>query len=381
MQAPLKELDKLESLTSGKAKGPSIQASLDSLLNTLKETKDTIAASGTVDPARIQTMSQAVDGRKKDVEDRQKEVYSSMSRFGKAWDKKFPTTLPTYSDLFTSATATAALERTVALHMLRTGQFETAQTFLDESGVQIPPKLRTQIVELHEILKGLRSQNVSLALDWANRHKTFLQSRGSPLEFYLHRSQYIRLLLSNHPPDTAGAISYANKYLRPFHDDHEVEFRRLMACIVYLPLSKLQNSPYADLAQPQLHFDLEALFAKEYCATLGMSRQVPLRVVGDIGGGGALARIEKGKKVLKNQNRTEWAKIELPLPPENRYHSIFACLVSKEQSTEHNPPMMLECGHVISKDSLSKLIRNAGRAKCPYCPRETVHGAGLRLHF
>jgi hypothetical protein len=102
--------------------------------------------------------------------------------------------------------------------------------------------------------------------------------------------------------------------MRPFHDDHEVEFRRLMACIVYLPLSKLQNSPYADLAQPQLHFDLEALFAKEYCATLGMSRQVPLRVVGDIGGGGALARIEKGKKVLKNQNRTEWAKLdELPV--------------------------------------------------------------------
>lgn len=38
-------------------------------------------------------------------------------------------------------------------------------TALQESGVQIPPKLRTQIVELHEILKGLRSQNVSLALE------------------------------------------------------------------------------------------------------------------------------------------------------------------------------------------------------------------------
>lgn len=198
MEGPLKELSKLESLTTGKAKGPSTQASLDALLNTLRETKDAIAASGTVDPARIQAMAQVVEGKKKDVEDRQKEVYGSMARFGKAWDKvrtsifaydwvlicfqKFPTTLPTYSDLFTSATATAALERTVALHMLRTGQFEVAQTFLDvrhfsdfqsnllltahqESGVQIPPKLRTQIVELHEILKGLRSQNVGLALE------------------------------------------------------------------------------------------------------------------------------------------------------------------------------------------------------------------------
>lgn len=147
MEAPLKELGKLESLTTGKAKGPSTQASLDALLTTLRETKDAIAASGTVDPVRIQALSYVVEGKKKDVEDRQKEIYSSMSRFGKAWDKvrtstsvyysalspmqKFPTTLPSYPDLFTSPTAEAALERTVALHMLRTGQFEVAQTFLD----------------------------------------------------------------------------------------------------------------------------------------------------------------------------------------------------------------------------------------------------------
>ncbi|KAF5315520.1 hypothetical protein D9611_004651 [Ephemerocybe angulata] len=386
MEGPLKELGKLEALTSSKpSKGPSINDSLSSLLTSLKETRDAIASTGAVDSAWVHDLSQTVNARKKEVEDRQKEVYSSMARFGKAWDKKFPTTLPAYTDLFTSGPATAALERTVALHLLRTGQFDVAQTFLDESGVQIPSNLRTQIVELHNILKALRSQNIDLALDWADRHKDFLQSRGSPLEFYLHRSQYIRLLLSTHPPDPVAAINYANKYLRPFHAEHEAEFRRLMACMIYLPLSKLQRSPYQDLAQPQLHFDLEALFAKEYCATLGMSRQVPLRVVGDIGGGGALARIEKGKKVLKDR-KTEWATsdelpIELPLPPENRYHSIFACLVSKEQSTELNPPMMLECGHVISKDSLSKLNRNSGRAKCPYCPRETVHGSALRLYF
>lgn len=78
-----------------------------------------------------------------------------------------------------------------------------------------------------------------------------------------------------------------------------------MTCPAYLPLSKLQHSQYADLASPSLHFDLENMFAKEYCASLGMSRQVPLRVVGDIGGGGALSRIEKGKKVMK-ERKSEW---------------------------------------------------------------------------
>ena len=148
---------------------------------------------------------------------------------------------------------------------------------------------------------------------WSRRNRAFLQSRSSPLEFYLHRSQYIRLLFSSHPPDPLPALSYANATLRPFYNDHEVEFKRLSGCLAYLPLSKLQNSPYADLASPSLHFDLEPLFAKEYCASLGMSRQVPLRVVGDIGGGGALARIEKGRKVMR-ERKGEWSQTdELPV--------------------------------------------------------------------
>ena len=89
-----------------------------------------------------------------------------------------------------------------------------------------------------------------------------------------------------------------------------------MTCIAFLPLSKLQNSIYRDLALPTLHFDLEPLFAKEYCASLGMSRQLPLRVVGDIGGGGAMARIERGRKVMGDR-KGEWRQMdELPVRSE-----------------------------------------------------------------
>ncbi|KAJ7063253.1 CTLH/CRA C-terminal to lish motif domain-containing protein [Mycena amicta] len=395
MDAPLKELAKLEKLTASKGKGPD---SLDSLLKSLRDAKHSLSE-GVPSNVLLQ-LSQTVDLKKKEVEDYQKEVYSSVSRLGKSLDKpfavhspsqRFPAPLPSYPDIFTSPPSMAALERTIAIHLLRTGQFDTAGIFLQECGLDIPVELRSQFIDLHRILQALKNQDVGPALGWVAKNRQFLRERSSPLEFHLHRSQFIRLLLSSHPPNSLQALAYAKESMAPFYEEHEAESIRLYGCMAYLPLSKLQTSPYADLASPSLHFDLEPLFAKEYCASLGMSRQVPLRVVGDIGGGGALARIEKGRKVMR-ERKSEWSQvdelpIEIPLPAENRYHSIFTCPVSKEQSSDTNPPMMMVCGHVVTKDSLHKLSKPGGydpvdrRVKCPYCPIESPYSSALRVHF
>lgn len=76
-----------------------------------------------------------------------------------------------------------ALERTIALHFLRTGQFDTAETFLEvswniatspacssevnqESGIEISSDLRSQFLDLHRILRALRNQDISPALEF-----------------------------------------------------------------------------------------------------------------------------------------------------------------------------------------------------------------------
>lgn len=146
---------------------------------------------------------------------------------------------------------------------------------------------------------------------WCKKQRDFLAKRDSPLEFNLHRSHYMRLLLESDPPNPRLALQYARTTLGPLYPKYSAEISRLMTCTVFT--QKLHDSPYADLASPSLHLDLEPLFAKEYCASIGMSRQLPLRVVGDIGGGGALSRIEKGRKVMR-ERKTDWSQTdELPV--------------------------------------------------------------------
>lgn len=89
MEGPLKELVKLEKLTdkgSGKGKSASIGTSLDSLLQSLRDVKDRLEA-GTETGDTFGQLSKTVETKKKEVDERQKEIYNSLSRFGKALDK------------------------------------------------------------------------------------------------------------------------------------------------------------------------------------------------------------------------------------------------------------------------------------------------------
>jgi len=310
--------------------------------------------------------------------------------------QKFPNPLPDSPIGFDSPEDVDALNRVLGMHFIRTGAANVAEVFFEECGLARDDAAAEKFVELHRIVGRLRVQDVQPALEWAAINRSFLQARHSTLEFDLHRSKFIRLVVSS-AEDTSSMdidvastaipppIAYSRQYfpiLLKYYPQKAIldQINRLVASLAFS--AHLERSPYKDLLDDGAHTELETAFSKEYCALLLLSRHSPLQVVGEIAANEALARIEKSKKIMKDK-RSEWdigdeLMVEVPLSPANRYHSIFACPVSKEQASEKNPPMRLGCGHVISKESVERLTKS-GKIKCPYCPVESTEP--LRVYF
>ena len=90
MDGPLKELAKLEKLAAGgpvgKGKGPSIDQSLDGLLAALLDARQRFQT-GTGSQATLVALAKTAEDKKKEIDERQKELYNVAAKVGKALDK------------------------------------------------------------------------------------------------------------------------------------------------------------------------------------------------------------------------------------------------------------------------------------------------------
>lgn len=312
------------------------------------------------------------------------------------------------------------INRAIAMHLVREGQFSVASTFFRESRDHQPPlssepwsprtartdedgdddmlqgdgdeqglaghgvsnypeDLQGQFTEMYNLLSQLRNRNLEPAIEWARQNNSRLESAGSNLEFELCKLQFVWLFkgpgINGLPDDERngerGALRYAQERFASFQSRHLKEIQRLSGAIAFA--SNIEQSPYRHMFQIDSAFeDVAASFTREFCSLLGLSAESPLYVA-VTAGSIALPRLIKYNKNTK-EKKTEWTTenemaFETPLPPSMIYHSIFVCPVSKEQTTEQNPAMMLPCGHVICRDSLHNMAKGS-RYKCPYCPTE-----------
>jgi hypothetical protein len=309
------------------------------------------------------------------------------------------------------------------MHLLREGQFGVAATFLSEiaekkslnlvsqNGAtdrpanllnidEIPStEIRKQFASMYYILQEMQEKmNLVPAIEWSREHREALEARGSNLEFELCRLQYVWLYHGGAKKKAASgwaaALEYARREFQVFVPRYLREVQQLMGAMAYSP--NLGSSPYAALFNNSSAWDdIAHLFTREFCSLLGLSADSPLYLA-TTAGAIALPTLLKLQDIMKSK-RTEWTsenelpvrkslcfvqiyfqanadnciyQVEIPLPPQYLFHSIFVCPVSKEQATDDNPPMMMPCGHVIAQESLKRLAKG-NRFKCPYCPSES----------
>jgi hypothetical protein len=127
---------------------------------------------------------------------------------------------------------------------------------------------------------------------------------------------------------------------------------------------------------------LELLFSKEYHNYYKLPVYSPLESAFRAGSL-VLPSILKFHQIAKKTN-TEVEAIPLQLPSDfPMCHSILVCPVTKGMCTAENPPIMLKCGHVISREAVSTMFKGRihAKIKCPYCPIESTLQQLLTLHI
>ncbi|KAI8807318.1 CTLH/CRA C-terminal to lish motif domain-containing protein [Cladochytrium replicatum] len=356
-----------------------------------------------------------------------KELTSTVAKYAKVLDKKFKNVdLDTVWDPHALDNKERVLNNTILQHFIREGRFEFVDMFAREAGITAAAAMegepadesvnmdleaseygpfemilsgdatekekkvlkhmsvdeiqamKEKFTEMYRILGEMRQKNLSPALIWCQQNRGNLDSS---LEFTLDKQQFIQLLQE----DRSMALNYAKQKFPYFAKSNLKEIQRMMCSFLYV--RNLDKSPYADFLSPSALADLERKFTSEYCTLLGLPTESPLYASVTIGTA-ALPTIIKMSSIMKDKSGLEWTQagelpVEIPLHPRYRFHSVFACPVSKEMATEENPPMMMECGHVICKESLNRLCKNntATRFKCPYCPQESIASAAIRVYF
>lgn len=321
-----------------------------------------------------------------------KAVGNAMNKFGKAIDNATETRL---SELCAPGVRlnSGKMDDAIAEHLFREGMFDVGHLFVKEAGVQLMDECKIAPFErLYKILKAFHQDDLGPAIAWTIEKKEFLQTHSAHtnLQFRLHCLAYLQILQqqqqqqepqqNQHPQQQQqqqtsnrhAALEYARTHLSMF-PQHIVHVQKLMNCLLYA--SRLSTSPYASLVHPSCKDDLERALSTEYCRSLGLTRDSLLLTVIRCGTK-AIPTLLKATRITSNLQELgidDALPVEIDVGRDCCFHSIFTCPVSKEEASDGtNVPMILLCGHVLSKQSVLRLPRGTHRFKCPYCPMEQV---------
>ncbi|KAH3681429.1 hypothetical protein WICPIJ_007586 [Wickerhamomyces pijperi] len=307
----------------------------------------------------------------------------------------------------------------INLHLLRLGQLD--DDMLDDHFSKVDfsemKELQDQIVNKHELEKTIewfyKNQNQSqnqneLSLTGVNSEVD--STNDLDFEFRLHRLNFLKLINAgtssssgaNTDEDlTIQSMKYSQNWFPKLIEKNPTylsQISKLMSGFI-LDVASGQESNQATATSQSVNYkeqsldsnfkELSLLFSKKYCSNLGIeyeSNLFQLTLTAFISFPNYIRFLEKlppntpTTLTLASSFETPFS-IELPSFL-SKFHPIFICPVSKEETTSDiapsesgfhsvvpNPPICLPCYHIISKTSLHKISKNGlSSFKCPYCP-------------
>ncbi|KAK7317787.1 hypothetical protein RJT34_02313 [Clitoria ternatea] len=313
------------------------------------------------------------------MEGTQKELNVALTKYGKLLEKNFN---PDISKAYTNIHFDIhTLHQIIGNHFYRQGLFDVGDHFMSVIGEpESAAIMKHPFLEMYQILEAMQNQNLEPALNWAAANCDKLAESGSDILLKLHSMQFLKILQNG---SRGHALNYARSHLSPFASSHMADIQKLMGCLLWT--RKLDRSPYHALLSPSNWDKLAEELKRQFCNLLGQSYNIPLSVT-VAAGVQALPPLLKFMSVMAGKKQ-EWQSMnQLPVPvelqQEFQFHSVFVCPVSKEQSTEDNPPMLMSCGHVLCKQSILRMSKNSTKEfKCPYCPFDIDAAQCRQLHF
>jgi E3 ubiquitin-protein transferase RMND5 len=377
------------------------------IIDALQNARNAIVAEPTSAQITLAKLQNPVKNSFESINTSLKEIYGGHNKYTRVLDKLFKDKPLPSNDIDALSLHPTLVNRAIYLHLLREGLFDVAATFYNETDARreeqeanaaltgsdeefghplgvdqlLSEEMQQQFASMYRVLGELKDhRNLEPAITWARTHAPDLEVRGSNLEFELCRLQYVNLFLGQDADNMSDisasgqmrALDYARREFQNFRGRYSYEIQQLMGAMAFS--SNLEDSPYRNIFNNTTAWDEVATsFTREFCSLLKLSADSPLYIAATAGAI-ALPTLQKLQTIMQ-QKRTEWTTenelpVEIPLPPAYQFHSIFVCPVSKEQTTDLNPPMMMPCGHVVAQESLQRLSKGT-RFKCPYCPGES----------
>ncbi|XP_050205509.1 protein RMD5 homolog [Mercurialis annua] len=371
---------KKQKLSSSKA-----QEVIDQIMQEIEKARETIQCGYSSSDFDYRSVISELNKRLQEIspltqlESTQKALNIALSKYPKLLEKSFN---PDISKAYRNVDFdTHTVSQIIAGHFYRQGLFSIGDCFVDEAKApESTVAIRSLFSEMYLIIEAMKNRNLEPALNWAAANSDKLKESGSDLQLKLHRLQFVEILRTGSRND---ALKYARTHITPFASSNFGEIQKLMACLLYA--GKLDHSPYAELLSPANWNLVANELTRQFCNLLGQSFESPLSMTVAAGFQG-LPPLLKFMTVMSGKKQ-EWQTMkQLPVPVELdrefQFHSIFVCPVSKEQSSDENPPMLMICGHVLCRQSITKMSKNSTKTfKCPYCPSDIDATQCRPLHF